>query len=188
MNKVLLYLILGAFSISVLLLLPPSSQNDKVAYSVSITSKYRTPKAIYIPNSKVLKVFVNVVCCSDGIEVRKNEKEILVKVIDKDGVVCKCFETKEIVIPGLSRPDSVIFVDYNGEIKKLPLEVSKFCGVSTFGECNSDKDCVVTGCSNEVCASKHEKPIYSACVYKTCYDYRKYGVGCRCVLGRCMWV
>jgi len=34
-----------------------------------------------------------------------------------------------------------------------------FCGVSTGGPCSSDKDCVRSGCSGEVCQSKLEEPV-----------------------------
>ncbi len=186
MNKLLLYLVLGVLSLLVLVSLQPSSSN--LDYVVHPLPSFENAKATYIPTSKVLKVIANVICCADGINVEKQGNDIVIRVVDYDNEVCKCFETKEILITGINTiPQRVVFVNYDGKTSELPLEVSEFCGTSTFGKCRSDEDRVITGCSREVCASRYEEQVYSPCIQRNCYDYKKYGVSCRCVLGRCMW-
>ncbi len=65
---------------------------------------------------------------------------------------------------------------------------SGFCGISTYGSCKSDLDCLRGGCSREVCQSKYESPVATVCVWKECYNAERYHASCRCVDGRCQWV
>jgi eight-cysteine-cluster-containing protein len=62
-----------------------------------------------------------------------------------------------------------------------------FCEVSTFGECSSDEDCVTGGCSGEVCQSKHEDLVITACEYKDCYKTVSYELECGCLIKKCRW-
>lgn len=63
----------------------------------------------------------------------------------------------------------------------------QFCGWSTFGKCSSDKDCIVGGCSSQVCQSRFEESIITTCEWKACYDAEKYKLKCRCINGKCQW-
>lgn len=63
----------------------------------------------------------------------------------------------------------------------------EFCGVSTYGNCSSDSDCVIGGCSAQVCQSKNEEPVVTTCEYKDCYKSADYGLKCGCLTKKCQW-
>ena len=64
----------------------------------------------------------------------------------------------------------------------------EFCGLSTKGKCSSDDDCIVSGCSAQVCQSRFEAPVMTTCEIRKCYNAAAYGMKCKCVDGKCMWV
>ena len=64
---------------------------------------------------------------------------------------------------------------------------AEFCGESTFGECGTDDDCIEGGCSGEVCKSETELPIITDCIWKSCYDERRFGLNCQCINNQCQW-
>lgn len=66
-------------------------------------------------------------------------------------------------------------------------KTTEFCGISTNGQCFEDSDCIVGGCSNQVCQSKNEEPIITNCEWKDCYRSVDYGVECKCLDGKCQW-
>ncbi len=68
------------------------------------------------------------------------------------------------------------------------IEKEEFCGWSTEGSCNNDNDCVIGGCSNQVCQSKNEEPAITTCEYRTCYDATTYNLNCNCVENKCKWI
>jgi len=70
----------------------------------------------------------------------------------------------------------------------LPIEVKEdFCGWSTYGKCSLDLDCLIDGCSGQVCRSKFEGPTLTTCEWKECYDETKYGLTCKCLENKCQW-
>jgi len=64
----------------------------------------------------------------------------------------------------------------------------EFCGWATEGTCSTDEDCIVGGCSNQVCQSISEEPIVTTCEYKECYNAQTFGVSCKCLSNKCQWV
>ncbi len=66
-------------------------------------------------------------------------------------------------------------------------KVVDFCGISTFGECSSDADCIIGGCSGQVCQSKNEEPAVTTCEYKGCFNTENYGLKCKCAAKKCQW-
>lgn len=62
-----------------------------------------------------------------------------------------------------------------------------FCGTSTYGNCNSNSDCMTGGCSGQVCQSKNEEPIITTCEYRDCYNASAYDVKCECLNNKCQW-
>jgi len=62
-----------------------------------------------------------------------------------------------------------------------------FCGVSSFGLCHYDIDCYISGCNAEICQSKNEQPIMSACVILDCHK-KPEGIFCGCKEGECQWL
>ena len=66
-------------------------------------------------------------------------------------------------------------------------KVKDFCGISTFGKCKTDSDCITTGCSNEVCQSKDEDLIITTCNYDSCKNSTSFNLSCGCVNGQCVW-
>jgi|GEM_PF-1210148 eight-cysteine-cluster-containing protein len=83
----------------------------------------------------------------------------------------------------------VVFKLQSNETEKPGLELNQtgFCGFSTYGECVTDRDCMVGGCSGQVCQSKFEEPVITTCEWKECYDTEKYDVQCRCIENKCQW-
>lgn len=67
--------------------------------------------------------------------------------------------------------------------KTIPEE---FCGSSTESYCESDKDCIETGCSGEICGNKKDSLI-GTCQYKNCFENEKYNLNCKCIDNKCMW-
>lgn len=49
--------------------------------------------------------------------------------------------------------------------------------------CIKDKDCIVSGCSSEICANK---PLASVCIFKPEYACLKFSK-CRCINFKCEW-
>ncbi|MEM4245452.1 MAG: eight-cysteine-cluster domain-containing protein [Candidatus Nanoarchaeia archaeon] len=62
-----------------------------------------------------------------------------------------------------------------------------FCGTSTFGSCTTSADCVVGGCSGQVCQSKNEEPVITTCEFRDCYDADAYKLKCECYNNQCQW-
>jgi len=62
---------------------------------------------------------------------------------------------------------------------------SRFCGTSTNALCNSDSNCKIGGCSNQVCEGKNENTA-TTCEFKDCYIYQ-IGLSCGCVNNICKW-
>jgi eight-cysteine-cluster-containing protein len=71
--------------------------------------------------------------------------------------------------------------------KFIEPEKDEFCGWSTNGQCSSDSDCIIGGCSGQVCQSKNEEPITTTCEWSDCYNAKVYGVGCKCLNNKCQW-
>jgi len=63
----------------------------------------------------------------------------------------------------------------------------EFCGFSTKGDCLTNEDCQVGGCSGQVCQSKNEEPVISTCEYRPCYNADQYQLGCLCFNSQCQW-
>lgn len=59
-------------------------------------------------------------------------------------------------------------------------------GSSTYGTCLADMDCITSGCNNEVCQSRREKPPISSCVHDPPYP-SELGYTCGCLKGACQW-
>jgi len=63
----------------------------------------------------------------------------------------------------------------------------EFCGYSTYGNCNSDADCITGGCSGQVCQSRMEEPVITTCEFRECYNAEIYAYKCRCLNKKCQW-
>ncbi len=122
-------------------------------------------------------------CCSEKLEVFKDGDTLKIVEIDEDGKICRCICYAKVT--ARAKANSVVFVDFTGNEKKL--KRLGFCGMSTYGRCESDEDCVTDGCSSQVCRSRFEEPVFTTCEWRACYDASAYGLSCRCVDGRCMW-
>lgn len=63
-----------------------------------------------------------------------------------------------------------------------------FCGVSEKDFCESDSDCAIAGCADQVCASKGSTYCHiGEYEYKECADNLNYGLECECIGNRCGW-
>jgi eight-cysteine-cluster-containing protein len=78
--------------------------------------------------------------------------------------------------------------NYSG---KIPGEIEQiedsFCGISILGECATNNDCIVSGCSLQVCQGKFEEEAITTCDWKECYNSESYGVICTCLEDECQW-
>ncbi len=64
-----------------------------------------------------------------------------------------------------------------------------FCGSSKTGSyCSQKSDCIVSGCSSQICQSRFDKEEISTCEYRECYDALKYAMECSCMSSKCQWV
>lgn len=70
---------------------------------------------------------------------------------------------------------------------KPSLPQEEFCGFSTYDSCSANSDCIVGGCSSQVCQSKNEEPAITTCEYRECYNAEKYGASCLCLNEQCQW-
>jgi len=59
-------------------------------------------------------------------------------------------------------------------------------GWYTSGPCNSDSDCVIGGCSEQVCQSKTEPQTITTCEHNPPYP-KDLGFDCKCILNKCKW-
>jgi len=94
----------------------------------------------------------------------------------------------------INKPSSLTIVKKDGKYIIVKLTESTtttisedFCGTSTKGPCSTDEDCITGGCSSQVCQSSSEEPAITTCDWRDCYNARAYGLGCRCIQGKCMW-
>ncbi|MFH1226229.1 MAG: eight-cysteine-cluster domain-containing protein [bacterium] len=65
--------------------------------------------------------------------------------------------------------------------------IDEFCGRSTNAPCEADVDCIVGGCSNQICQGKNEE-FFTTCEYSDCYNAEKYGRNCGCFDRACQWI
>jgi len=72
-------------------------------------------------------------------------------------------------------------------IRAIIMAGRSFCGKSTFGECQTDSDCIVGGCAGQVCQSKNEEQAVTTCEYQDCYNPAIYNLSCVCIKNKCMW-
>ncbi|KKP37442.1 MAG: hypothetical protein UR27_C0006G0049 [Candidatus Peregrinibacteria bacterium GW2011_GWA2_33_10] len=68
----------------------------------------------------------------------------------------------------------------------LPV-VGKFCGLSTYGYCETEKDCFRGGCSGQVCQNKQDEGMGIICEWNNCYMNKLYNLGCQCINNQCQW-
>lgn len=73
------------------------------------------------------------------------------------------------------------------EVQETEKPLDDFCGSSTEFTCSIDNDCIIGGCSGQVCQGKLEGPLMTTCEYKDCYDSKSYSKNCGCIEGKCMW-
>ncbi|MCX8172966.1 MAG: eight-cysteine-cluster domain-containing protein [Archaeoglobaceae archaeon] len=195
MKKILagVILVIAISGVSIFKLMPKSvlqneglnPENRAVQYVVeNCTELQRTSQNYYeySAESKLIRAFIVVNCGSDEILV---EKDGVYRIIerDHDGILYKCLCQREVRIFNAS-DSKVEFLSISGEIIRLEKEI-EFCGWSTYGECKSDAECVIDGCSGQVCRSVLEEPVITTCEWRDCY---RNSVRCACINSACQWV
>ena len=68
-----------------------------------------------------------------------------------------------------------------------PNKAKDFCGISSEGACKENQDCMVGGCSQQICYAKTEGAPITTCEYKDCFNAKNFGVECQCVNEKCQW-
>lgn len=87
---------------------------------------------------------------------------------------------------------------FNYDCKDFPSTIGgcgtvqeNFCGISTYGDCQTQNDCVTDGCSGQICRSiidPVDNPISTTCEYRDCYDRTKFiDIVCYCEDNKCQW-
>jgi eight-cysteine-cluster-containing protein len=66
-------------------------------------------------------------------------------------------------------------------------ENKTYYGFSTFGYCNTNKNCTISGCVGEICQSKYEEPRFSICIIPNKPTPLQLGYSCKCVSNKCQW-
>ncbi|MEM5798293.1 MAG: eight-cysteine-cluster domain-containing protein [Candidatus Aenigmatarchaeota archaeon] len=135
------------------------------------------------------------VCCANlKLAIEKTNKTI--KIIERNtGDICKCicdYDINAVILIGDANKIEIWGVEHANQpaelLYEMMLDKSGFCGTSTYGICQNDNDCIVGGCSGQVCQSKNEEPIITTCEWRECYDAKSYDVVCKCIDNRCKWV
>jgi len=72
------------------------------------------------------------------------------------------------------------------QIEQSTEENKEYYGSSTYGSCQIDTDCTVSGCNGEVCQSKSEEPIYTICIARP--GPKAFGYECKCSENKCHWL
>ncbi len=175
--------------LSILIYIPwsESSSQQKVLFSVDSCSHGRIGYGAEVLDNNTFTTFVNTNCCGTNISIEKVNDTYVIREV-KYGEICKCFCPKKISIYNFVRGSKVVFIDWSGDKKYIYNGTKEFCGRSTYGKCKTDEDCVIDGCSGQVCRSKEEGKVMTTCEWLDCYDYKKFGYECGCVEGKCQWV
>lgn len=71
--------------------------------------------------------------------------------------------------------------------EKIREEERGYYGFSTFGQCQNDNDCLISGCNREICQSRFEEEMASICILPNRPTPSQLGYGCRCHLNQCQW-
>lgn len=159
---------------------------------------------------KIYNGFINLthnlsyVCCAK-IKIYLYPLEIhpgytLIKIKEKnEGEMCRCICDYKIDIQvGPLEKGKYLVQIFGVEFENMSTELlwekeieinqkEDFCGWSTYGKCLTDLDCTTGGCSGQVCQSKNEEPVVTACEWKNCYNPNTYGMMCKCVNEQCQW-
>lgn len=62
-----------------------------------------------------------------------------------------------------------------------------YYGHATSAACQTDADCIVSGCNSEICQGKSEEPLMSICVIPNQPTPKDLGYVCSCTVGACQW-
>jgi eight-cysteine-cluster-containing protein len=69
----------------------------------------------------------------------------------------------------------------------LPQQNQTYYGFSTFGYCNTSKDCIISGCNKEICQSRYEEGRVSICIVPNKPTPLQLGYSCECISNKCEW-
>lgn len=62
-----------------------------------------------------------------------------------------------------------------------------YYGQSTYGFCENDDDCFISGCNSEICQSKSEEILHSICIVPEKPTPKQLGYECKCLHLKCQW-
>lgn len=75
-----------------------------------------------------------------------------------------------------------------GYTEKQIFDDDIFCGSSLYSECKTDNECVIGGCSNQLCGNKDAvNAMMSSCENRPCYDHTRFDLSCNCKNNICQW-
>jgi eight-cysteine-cluster-containing protein len=66
--------------------------------------------------------------------------------------------------------------------------LNEYYGSSTYGVCETDSDCYISGCNSEICQSRKEEPLFSICILPDKPTPKQLSYECKCVNKKCQWI
>lgn len=79
------------------------------------------------------------------------------------------------------------FVRELSEEEREAMQQQDFYGSSTFATCETNDDCVVSGCNAEICQGADEESFASICAVPDMPLPQDVGYACECLAGGCQW-
>jgi len=129
-------------------------------------------------------------CCAEIVlEWTEHNNELTVKEINKGGT-CDCTCDYEIRGEFGPVPDGVYLVRvFDPDMRlvvdsRVEVRTDGFCGWSDYGHCDSDNDCLRSGCSGQVCGVEGHS---TTCEWRECYNPEPYDLQCGCKDNECQW-
>lgn len=63
----------------------------------------------------------------------------------------------------------------------------EYYGSSTYGPCQANTDCIISGCNSEICQSLTQEPLASICIFPEKPTPLQIGYDCQCIAQKCQW-
>jgi len=94
-----------------------------------------------------------------------------------------------VVIGGctLVQEDQKANIDQKEQFIKNKTPEKEYFGSSTKGFCESDNDCIISGCNSEICQNKNEERLMSICKVSDKPTPKQLGYKCGCIANSCQW-
>lgn len=178
----IIFLLLFFSTVIFISILIPSREELKIEIKKCIKTENSNNYYFFDEENKKLIIWIiSNSCCSEKIFIEETNTSYKIFEKEEDNVICNCDCNREIIIHNAKKLNIEFF-----NFKKEKVHIEEFCGISTYSYCESNNDCIVGGCSGEICQGKNEE-IFSICIWKECYKNLK-NHRCACINNRCRWI